>query len=43
MLAKHHKMQFMVTFGEISQQSFGYPNIYKDQYMNDEKQVLKYW
>jgi hypothetical protein len=31
----------MVAFGEISQQSFGYRNTYKDQYMCGAKQVLE--
>ncbi len=34
-------MQPMVAFREILQQSFGYHNTYKDQYMCGAKQVLE--
>jgi hypothetical protein len=32
----------MVALGEISNQSFIYPNIYKDQYVCGAKQMLEY-
>jgi hypothetical protein len=32
----------MVAIGEISHQSFIYPNIYKDQYVRGAKQMFEY-
>jgi len=34
-------MQPILAFGKIPQQSFGYCNTYKDQYMCGAKQVLE--